>query len=88
MYTMPSFKSIVFLDVTPCGSCKNRRFGWKLLFLRSVLQLLLTAIVVPSSLILFTRMMETIPVKKTEINDRRGSIALTTRHPSIHKSWH
>jgi hypothetical protein len=28
------------------------------------------------------------PVKKTEINDRRGSAALTTRHPSIHKSWH
>jgi hypothetical protein len=28
------------------------------------------------------------PIKKTEINDRRGSAALTTRHPSIHKSWH
>jgi hypothetical protein len=28
------------------------------------------------------------PVKKTEINDRRRSAALTTRHPSIHKSWH
>jgi hypothetical protein len=25
------------------------------------------------------------PVKKTEINDRRGSAALTTQHPSIHK---
>jgi hypothetical protein len=25
------------------------------------------------------------PVWKTEINDRRGSAALTTRHPSIHK---
>jgi hypothetical protein len=24
----------------------------------------------------------------TEINDRRGSTTLTTRHPSIHKSWH
>jgi hypothetical protein len=27
-------------------------------------------------------------VQKTEINDRRGSAALTTRHPSIRKSWH
>jgi hypothetical protein len=27
-------------------------------------------------------------VQKTEINDRGGSAALTTRHPSIHKSWH
>jgi hypothetical protein len=26
--------------------------------------------------------------KDYEINDRRGSAALTTRHPSIHKSWH
>jgi hypothetical protein len=28
------------------------------------------------------------PVYKTEINDRRGSAALTTRHPSIHNIWH
>jgi hypothetical protein len=28
------------------------------------------------------------PVYKTEINDRAGSAALTTRHPSIRKSWH
>jgi hypothetical protein len=27
-------------------------------------------------------------VQKTEINDRRGSAALTSRHPSIHKIWH
>jgi hypothetical protein len=25
--------------------------------------------------------------RKIEINDSRGSAALTTRHPSIHKSW-
>jgi hypothetical protein len=25
---------------------------------------------------------------KTEINDRRGSAALTTQHPSIRRSWH
>jgi hypothetical protein len=28
------------------------------------------------------------PVQNTEINDREGSAALTTWHPSIHKSWH
>jgi hypothetical protein len=28
------------------------------------------------------------PVLKTEFNDRGGSATLTTRHPSIHKSWH
>jgi hypothetical protein len=27
-------------------------------------------------------------VYKTEINDRRGSAALTTRYPSMSKSWH
>jgi hypothetical protein len=27
-------------------------------------------------------------VWKTEINDRRRSAALTTRHPSVRKSWH
>jgi hypothetical protein len=27
------------------------------------------------------------PVYKTEINDSRRSAALTTPHPSIHKSW-
>jgi hypothetical protein len=27
-------------------------------------------------------------VSLTEINDRRGSAALTKRHPSIRKSWH
>jgi hypothetical protein len=28
------------------------------------------------------------PVYETQINDRRGSAVLTTRQPSIHKSWH
>jgi hypothetical protein len=27
-------------------------------------------------------------IPQTEINDRRGSAALTTRHPSIRKSCH
>jgi hypothetical protein len=26
------------------------------------------------------------PIKRTEINDYKGSAVLTTRHPSIHKS--
>jgi hypothetical protein len=43
------------------------------LFLRSVRRLLVVA---------------NVPVWKTEINDRAGSAALTTRHPSIHKSLH
>jgi hypothetical protein len=47
-------KNAVFCDITPCGSCNN------LIFLRSVLRLLVTANVDPSSLILFTLMMEAI----------------------------
>jgi hypothetical protein len=50
-----TMKNDVFLDVTACGSCKNRRFGGTyqvyLVFLRSVCRLLVTANVVPSSLI-------------------------------------
>jgi hypothetical protein len=43
----------VFWDVTPCGSCNNRRFGgMHRLRLRSLLQLLVNANAVPSSLIL------------------------------------
>jgi hypothetical protein len=61
-------KKGVFWDVTPCGSCKNRRFGgtWRLLhqgdntkylvFLRSVRRLLVAACIVPSSPIFVTLM--------------------------------
>jgi hypothetical protein len=53
-------KNAVLWDVTPYGSCKNRRFREtyclqhqgdknRRVFLRSVLRLLVTAIVVPSS---------------------------------------
>jgi hypothetical protein len=28
------------------------------------------------------------PVYKTEVNGREGFAPLTTRYPSIHKSWH
>jgi hypothetical protein len=57
-------KNAVFWDVTPCGSCKNRRFGGKYCLhhqskenhrarinISIVLQLLFTANVVPSSVI-------------------------------------
>jgi hypothetical protein len=27
VFTTVTMKNAVFLDVTPCGSCKNRRFG-------------------------------------------------------------
>jgi hypothetical protein len=55
-----SLKNGVFWDVTPCGSCKNRRFGGtcRLLHLRRVRRLLVAACVVPSSPILVTLMKE------------------------------
>jgi hypothetical protein len=61
----------VFWDETPCGSCKNRRFGGKY---RSVLQLLYTPNVTPSSLILFT-LMEAISSFETSVLTR-----VTRRH--------
>jgi hypothetical protein len=61
VFTAVTMKNGVFWDVTPCGSCKNRRFGgtWRLVhqgdrFLRSVRRLLVAACVVPSSPILVT----------------------------------
>jgi hypothetical protein len=57
-------KNGVFWEVTPCGSCKNRRFGGTWLrrntkvFLRSVRRLLVAASVDPSSPIVVTLMKE------------------------------
>jgi hypothetical protein len=61
-------KNAVFWDVAPCGSCKNLSFGVtygfqhqgkkNIVFLGSVLRLLATANVVPSSPVLVTLMME------------------------------
>jgi hypothetical protein len=45
VFTAATIKNAVFWDVTPCGSCK-------ILFIRSVLQLVVTADVVSSSMIL------------------------------------
>jgi hypothetical protein len=47
-------KNCVFWDVTPYGSCENRRLH--LIFLRSVRRLLVAACVVPSLPILVTLM--------------------------------
>jgi hypothetical protein len=52
-------KNVVFWNVTPCGSCKNRSFG-----------LLVTANVVPSSPILVSLMMGAISSSKTGVLTR------------------
>jgi hypothetical protein len=76
-------KKGVFWDVTPRGSCKNRRFGgtWRLLhqkyhlvFLRSVRRLLVAVCVVPSSPILVTLMKEAQGSSETPVLTR------ATRH--------
>jgi hypothetical protein len=64
-------KNDVFWDVTPCGSCKNRRFGGTyLVFLRSVRRLLVIASVVPSSPILVTLMKKTLGSSETSVLTR------------------
>jgi hypothetical protein len=55
-------KNAVFWDVTPHGSCKNRRFGGN--------YRLHTAKVVPSSLIIFSLMMEVMFSCGTSIHTR------------------
>jgi hypothetical protein len=76
-YTAVTMMNTVFWDMMPCGSCKNRRFGGTYRLhhkdgknqraknVSSVLQLLVAAYVVPTSLILSTRMMETIRTSET-----------------------
>jgi hypothetical protein len=79
---MDTKKHAVFWDVGPCGSCKNRRIGGKYCLhhqdekkiLRNVLQLLVTANVVPSLMILFTLMMKAISFSETSVLTR------ATRH--------
>jgi hypothetical protein len=75
-----TMKNVVFWDVTPCGCCKNRRFGGKYRLnhqgdknrraghnVSSVLRLLVTANVVPISPILVTSMMEVIHSSGTSV---------------------
>jgi hypothetical protein len=66
-------KNAVFRDVMSCGSCKYRRFRepYRLItLLRSVLQLLVTANVIPISLILYVLMMKTIRSFETPVLTR------------------
>jgi hypothetical protein len=76
-----ALKNTALLDVTPYGSCNNRRFGGKCHLhhqseksQRSTLQLLLTANVVPVSPILVTLMMEAIRSTESSVLTR------ATRH--------
>jgi hypothetical protein len=70
-------KNAVFWDVTPCGSCKNPRFGGTHRFhhhgeknQHSELQLLVTANAVTSLLILFILIMEAIRSSETLVLTR------------------
>jgi hypothetical protein len=76
---MVTMKNAIFWDVTPCGSCQKQCFGEsyrfycqgdKNLFLCSMLQLLVTANLVPSLPILITLMMEAIHPSKTLVLTR------------------
>jgi hypothetical protein len=67
VFTAVTLKNGVFWDVTPCGSCKYRRFGgtWRLLHQGDKNRLLVTANVVPSSPILVTLMTEELRSSET-----------------------
>jgi hypothetical protein len=60
-------ENVVFWDVTPCGFCNNLLH---ILFLRSVLRLLVTANVVPSSTNLVTLMMEALRSSEASVLTR------------------
>jgi hypothetical protein len=62
-------KNGVFWDVTPCGSCKNRRFGGTS-NRRDVRRLLVAASVIPSSPILVTLKKETLSSSETSVLTR------------------
>jgi hypothetical protein len=62
VFTAVTMKNGVFWDVTPCGSCKNRRSSLRLL--------LVTASVVPSSPILVTLMKEALSSSETSVLTR------------------
>jgi hypothetical protein len=72
-------KNGVFWDVTPCGSCKNRR---------GVSRLLVTANDAPSSLILVTRTMNALCSSETSVLTRatRRNIPEGAKHLPVHVS--
>jgi hypothetical protein len=59
-------KNGVFWDVTPCDSCKNRRFGGT----QGLGRLLVTAGAVPSSPILVTLMKEALSSSESSVPTR------------------
>jgi hypothetical protein len=65
-------KNVVFWDVTPPGSCKNRRIGgtYSLYHQGDNNRLLVTANIVPSSPILVTLMMEALGFSETAVLTR------------------
>jgi hypothetical protein len=77
-----TIKNAVFWDVTLRGSCKNRRFGGMYFFhhqgnknrrarnVSSMIQLLVTANVVPGMPILVTLMMEVLSSSETSVLTR------------------
>jgi hypothetical protein len=90
IFTAVTKKNAIFWDVTPCSSCKNRRFEGtysiirvtrisqlgttlaltSIVFLHSVRRLLVTASVVPSSLIPVALMKETLSSSETSVLTR------------------
>jgi hypothetical protein len=71
VFSVVTRKNAVFCVVTQCDSYKNRRFGGTYhLYLRSVLQLLVTANVIVSSPILVTLMIEAIGSSQTSVLTR------------------
>jgi hypothetical protein len=75
VFKVVTMKNVIFWDVMLCGPCKNRRFGgtYRLhhegdtVFLHSMLQLLVTANVVPNSTILVTLMLEVMCSSQTSV---------------------
>jgi hypothetical protein len=63
-------KNVVFWDVAPCGSCKNRRFGGTWRPLHQGDKNLVAACVVPSSPILVTLMKEASGSSETSVLTR------------------
>jgi hypothetical protein len=75
-------KNAVNWHVTPCGSCKNRRFGG---VFRSVRKLLVTANVVPTSPKFVTLIMEELRSSKMSVPTRatRRNIPEDSTHHRI-----